>query len=85
MGNALQKFGFAMFCWGLIPCLLGFGVKGVRGKSVASSAQSRYGNVGRDSGFSLLQSMGMTGIFIALIILGMLIIALGDYLKGIGL
>ena len=61
--------------------MAGFGNKGIRGGSMASSIQSRTGNVSSGSLFSKMTSYGMTGAFSALAIGGGLLAGVGYYLE----
>jgi hypothetical protein len=45
-----------------IPSVLGFGTTGIVGGSIAAGIQSSIGNVAVGSTFSVLQSLGATGV-----------------------
>ena len=55
---------------GVIPIALGFGATGIAAGSIAAGIQSSIGAVTAGSTFATMTSLGMTGIFSSLAIVG---------------
>ena len=81
MSSYAKNIGLTAAAIGAGGILAGFGNKGIRGGSMASSIQSRTGNVSSGSLFSKMTSDGMTGAFSALAIGGGLLAGVGYYLE----
>ena len=81
MSSYAKNIGLTAAAIGTVGILAGFGNKGIRGGSTASSIQSRTGNVSSGSLFSKMTSYGMTGAFSALAIGGGLLAGVGYYLE----
>ena len=66
---------------GLSVCLFGFRPVGVAAGSCAACCQSIIGNVVKGSCFAMMTCLAMRGVFIALIKIGLLVLAgVGIYL-----
>ena len=77
---ALVLGSFALLI-GLSCCLFGFRPVGVAAGSCAACCQSAIGNVVKGSCFAIATCLAMRGCFIALIIIGLLVLAgVGIYL-----
>ena len=61
---------------GLFCFILGFRVIGVAAYSCAACWQSSIGNVVRGSCFAIITSLGMKGCFIAMIIIGIIVLVI---------
>ena len=81
MSSYAKNIGLTAAAIGAGGILAWFGNKGIRGGSMASSIQSRTGNVSSGSLFSKMTSDGMTGAFSALAIGGGLLAGVGYYLE----
>ena len=64
-----------------IPFLIGFCSSWIRDNSFASSIHSGMENISGGNGFSSLQSLGISGSFIALIVLGLILDIVGNSIK----
>ena len=78
---ALVIIGSLTTLIGLICLALGFRYRGVAANSCAACCQSVIGNVVKGSCFAIMTCLAMRGCFIALVIIGLLILAsVGIYL-----
>ena len=71
--------GSLILLLGISCCIFGFRTVGVAAGSCAACCQSVIGNVVKGSWFAIMTCLGMKGCFIALIIIGVLV------LSGIGI
>ncbi len=74
-------FGSFLVLMGLSCCIFGFRPFGVASGSCAACCQSSIGNVVKGSCFAIMTCLSMRGCFVALIIIGLLVlIGIGIYL-----
>jgi hypothetical protein len=65
VSKTLKYGGLAVAGACAIPMVAGFGTAGIVGGSLAAITQSSIGNIVAGSAFSILQSLGATGVFAA--------------------
>ena len=68
--------GAIILLTGLSCCIFGFRTVGVAAGSCAACCQSAIGNVVRGSCFALMTSLAMRGCFIAMIVIGLIALAI---------
>ena len=66
--------GSIILLTGLCCCIFGFRILGVAGGSCAACLQSTIGNVVKGSCFAIMTCLGMKGCFIAMIIIGLIVL-----------